>query len=119
MCALRLLSALQAAAGDLDHVARIVMLTVFVNAQDDFTDHSKVADGASDLIGRVFGDRGHPARLAVGAGSLPGGAAVEVAMIASLRAETNSINDLFKHARPSQTKKRNSRHLPLGLVRAN
>jgi len=50
-----------------------------------FKDHSIVADGASDLIGALFGQRGRHARSAVGAGSLPGDAAVEVAMVARLR----------------------------------
>jgi enamine deaminase RidA (YjgF/YER057c/UK114 family) len=85
LCVLRSLSALQAAAGSLDVVDQIVMLTVFVNAAAGFKDHSIVADGASNLIGALFGHRGRHARSAVGAGSLPGDAAVEVAMIAQLR----------------------------------
>ena len=82
LCAVRLLSALQEATGDLNKVAQISKLTVFVNAAQGFADHPKVADGASDLISAVMGDVGLHARSAVGASSLPGNAAVEVEMIA-------------------------------------
>ncbi|WP_082017911.1 RidA family protein [Leisingera sp. ANG-Vp] len=82
LCALRLLSALQEATGDLNEVAHIPKLTVFVNAVPGFASHPKVADGASDLISAVLGEVGHHARSAVGVSSLPGNAAVEVEMIA-------------------------------------
>lgn len=82
LCALRLLSALQEAVGDLNKVTQISKLTVFVNAAQGFADHPKVADGASDLISAVMGDVGLHARSAVGVSSLPGNAAVEVEMIA-------------------------------------
>lgn len=82
LCALRLLSALQEAVGDLNKVTQISKLTVFVNAAQGFAEHPKVADGASDLISAVVGDVGLHARSAVGASSLPGNAAVEVEMIA-------------------------------------
>jgi len=84
LCALRLLSVLHAAADGLDHVERILKLTVFVNAAVGFSGHPQVANGASDLLHDVFGDAGIHARSAVGASSLPGNAAVEVEMIAQI-----------------------------------
>ncbi len=64
--------------GDLDRVVRVVRLGGFVNAVPGFTEQPQVVNGASDLMVEVFGDAGRHARAAVGVGSLPGGAAVEV-----------------------------------------
>ena len=79
LCALALVAQLKAACGgDLDRVSRIVKLTGFVNAAADFTEHPKVINGASDLLGEIFGERGPHARAAVGSSSLPLGVAVEI-----------------------------------------
>jgi enamine deaminase RidA (YjgF/YER057c/UK114 family) len=80
-CALQALAALQAALGTLDRVKGIVKLDVFVASATGFTDHPKVANGASDLLVEVFGDQGRHARAAVGVPELPLGAAVEVALL--------------------------------------
>lgn len=80
-CALQALAALQAALGTLDRVKGIVKLDVFVASATGFTDHPKVANGASDLLVEVFGDEGRHARAAVGVPELPLGAAVEVALL--------------------------------------
>ena len=80
-CALQALAALQAALGTLDRVKGIVKLDVFVASATGFTDHPKVANGASDLLVEVFGDKGRHARAAVGVPELPLGAAVEVALL--------------------------------------
>lgn len=64
--------------GDLGRVVRCVKLVGFFNATDDFTNHPKVINGASDLIVEVFGEAGRHARSAVGVASLPSGVAVEV-----------------------------------------
>jgi enamine deaminase RidA (YjgF/YER057c/UK114 family) len=78
-CAVNLIAQMKAAlGGDLDRVTRIVKLTGFVNCTGDFTDQPKVINGASDLMVAVFGEEGRHARAAVGAPSLPLGAAVEV-----------------------------------------
>jgi len=78
-CAINLIAQMKAAlGGDLDRVKRIVKLTGFVNCTQDFTDQPKVINGASDLMVAVFGDAGRHARAAVGAPSLPLGAAVEI-----------------------------------------
>jgi enamine deaminase RidA (YjgF/YER057c/UK114 family) len=83
-CALQALAALQAALGTLDRVKGIVKLDVFVASATGFTDHPKVANGASDLLVEVFGDEGRHARAAVGVPELPLGAAVEVALLVQL-----------------------------------
>jgi len=71
-------AAAAAEAGGIDAIARALRLTVFVRAVEDFTDHPKVADAASDRLVELLGDRGVVARSAVGVASLPGGACVEV-----------------------------------------
>jgi enamine deaminase RidA (YjgF/YER057c/UK114 family) len=85
LCTLRLLSALKDSIGDLDKVEKIVKLSVFVNAADDFIAHPKVADGASDLLEKLFTQSGPHARAAVGVSSLPNDSAVEIAMIAQVQ----------------------------------
>jgi enamine deaminase RidA (YjgF/YER057c/UK114 family) len=64
--------------GDLDRVVRCVKLVGFVNATEEFGEHPKVVNGASDLMVKVFGEAGRHARSAVGMGSLPFGVAAEV-----------------------------------------
>jgi enamine deaminase RidA (YjgF/YER057c/UK114 family) len=79
LCGLNLLAqAKRALDGDLDRIARVVRLGGFVNAVPGFTEQPQVVNGASDLMVEVFGEAGRHARAAVGVGSLPGGAAVEV-----------------------------------------
>jgi len=75
---INVLATLKAELGELSRVRRVVKLLVMVNATPDFTDHPKVADGSTDLLVKVFGDEGRPARSAVGVGSLPGNIAVEI-----------------------------------------
>ena len=79
LCGLNLLAQLKAACeGDLSRARRCVRLGGFVNATPDFTDHPKVINGASDLMVAAMGDAGRHSRAAVGAPSLPLGAAVEI-----------------------------------------
>ena len=75
----------QACGGDLDRVVRCVRLTGYVNATEDFTEHPKVINGASDLMVKVFGDAGIHSRTAVGVASLPFGVAAEVEGIFEIR----------------------------------
>lgn len=79
--AINQLSVLKAELGDLNRIKRIVKVHGMVNAAPDFTDHSKVINGYSDVMVAVFGENGKHARAAVGMGSLPGNMAVEVEMI--------------------------------------
>jgi enamine deaminase RidA (YjgF/YER057c/UK114 family) len=83
-CALQALAALRQELGSLDRVRRIVRLAVFVASAPGFTDQPKVANGASDLLGDVFGDMGRHARVAVGVAELPLGVPVEVELIAEI-----------------------------------
>jgi enamine deaminase RidA (YjgF/YER057c/UK114 family) len=76
---LNLLATVQAELGSLSAVAHVVKVVVFVNSAPDFTEQHLVADGATDLLVRVFGDAvGRPARSAVGVAALPLGFAVEI-----------------------------------------
>ncbi len=85
LSAIEQLSALKAEIGDLNKVVRIVKVTGMVNAASDFTSHSQVVNGFSDLMVEVFGERGKHARAAVGMSSLPLGFAVEVEMVVEVR----------------------------------
>ncbi len=67
--------------GSLDKVKRIIRLGVSIVTVDDFRDHPKVADGASELLQAVFGAVRNPCRLVLGVASLPLGAAVELELI--------------------------------------
>ena len=84
--ATELLVVLKAAVGDLDNVRRTVRLFVMVYGAPNFTDPHRVADGASELLVQVFGERGIHARSAVSVAQVPFGACVEIDMIAELRA---------------------------------
>jgi enamine deaminase RidA (YjgF/YER057c/UK114 family) len=84
-CALNALAVLRAEIGTLDRVARIVRLGVFVCSEPGFTDQPVVANGASDLMGEIFGEAGKHARAAVGSVALPRGAPVEVEVLAEIR----------------------------------
>jgi len=79
VCALNIIAQVKdALGGDLDRVVKIVKLGGFVNCPTDFTAHPTVINGASDLMGAVFGEKGRHARFAMGAGSLPLNVAVEI-----------------------------------------
>lgn len=85
---LNALSSLRVAIGDLDRVRRVVKLLGMVNSAPDFVDQPAVIDAASDLLTRLFGDRGRHARSAVGMASLPLGIAVEIEMVVELERST-------------------------------
>jgi enamine deaminase RidA (YjgF/YER057c/UK114 family) len=82
--ALNALAAVQSVAGSLDRVARVVKVTVFVASDPSFTGQPAVANGASQLIGDVFGEAGVHARSAVGVAVLPLDAPVEVELVVEL-----------------------------------
>jgi enamine deaminase RidA (YjgF/YER057c/UK114 family) len=82
--AIDLLGTLHAAVGDLNRVTRIVKLMSLVNSTADFTEQHLVTNGASELIGQVFGARGAHARSAFGVAQIPLGACVEIEMIAEV-----------------------------------
>lgn len=76
--AVSLIAQAKAAAGDLDRVKRVVKLTGFVNCDGGFTQQHLVINGASSLLGEVFGETGRHSRSAVGSPSLPMGVIVEI-----------------------------------------
>ncbi|MFJ3045288.1 RidA family protein [Herbaspirillum chlorophenolicum] len=83
--AIDLIATLQAACGgDLTRVKRIVKLMSLVNSTGEFIEHHLVTNGASELIGEVFGETGKHARSAFGVAQLPMGACVEIEMIAEI-----------------------------------
>ena len=82
--AIDLLGTLHAAVGDLNRVKRIVKLMSLVNSSGDFTEQHLVTNGASELIGQVFGTKGAHARSAFGVAQIPMGACVEIELIAEL-----------------------------------
>lgn len=85
LCVLHGLAALKHALGNLERVERIVKVTGFVASASGFTQQPQVIDGASRLLGEIFGDRGRHARSAIGVAELPRGSAVEVEMIVALQ----------------------------------
>ena len=80
-CALNAIAAVKAEIGDLGSVVRVVKVVVFVASAPDFTGQPGVANGASELLGQVFGDAGVHARSAVGVAVLPLDAPVEVEVV--------------------------------------
>jgi enamine deaminase RidA (YjgF/YER057c/UK114 family) len=85
VCALRALAILRQALGSLDAVEKVLRVTVYVQAAADFTQHSEVADAASDALHRVFGEAGAHTRTSVGVYSLPKNASVELDMVVAVR----------------------------------
>ena len=83
--AIDLMATLQAAcAGDLTRVRRIVKLMSLVNSTGDYTEQHLVTNGASELLGEIFGAAGVHARSAFGVAQIPLGACVEIELIAEI-----------------------------------
>jgi len=82
--AIDLMGTLHAAVGDLNQVKRIVKVMSLVNSAPDFTEHHLVTNGASELLGQVFGAAGAHARSAFGVAQIPMGACVEIELIAEV-----------------------------------
>ena len=78
LCAINVLAQAKAALGDLDRIVQVLKTQNFVAATAEFGDHPEVANGASDFLVEVLGDKGRHARAAIGMASLPRGVAVEV-----------------------------------------
>lgn len=88
ICAMRALAFLQRVAGSLDAIASILRITVYVRSASTFTQHSEVADAASDVLCHVLGPRGVHTRTSVGVLQLPKGAAVELDLLATAQGES-------------------------------
>ena len=78
ICALNALAAVESLVGSLDRIAEVVHVRGFVNSADEFHDQPRVVNGASELLVRIFGERGRHARAAIGTGNLPGNIPVEI-----------------------------------------
>ncbi len=75
------LADVKAVIGDLDKVKQVAKLLCMVNSAPDFGQQPQVANGATDLLSQLYGEAGAHARSAVGMGSLPNGACIEIEMI--------------------------------------
>ena len=82
--AIDLLGTLHGALGDLEKVRRILKLLVLVNSDPSFTEQHLVANGASELLVEVFGDKGKHARAAFGVAQIPFGSCVEIELVAEV-----------------------------------
>ena len=89
LAALNALAAAAAALGSVDRIRRVVRVTVSMTTTPEFVAHATVADGASDLFASIF-DQGHT-RVALGAYSLPLGAAILLDVIYELRIEADHV----------------------------
>jgi enamine deaminase RidA (YjgF/YER057c/UK114 family) len=84
IAALNALAAVVDLTGDLDVITRIVKATVYVASAPGFTDQALIANGASQLLGDIFGNAGRHARSAVGVAVLPLDAPVEVELVVAV-----------------------------------
>jgi|TARA_B100000795_G_C22722494_1_gene408077 enamine deaminase RidA (YjgF/YER057c/UK114 family) len=82
VCAINILSQIKSACdGDLNRVKNCIKITGYVNSKDTFVDQPKVINGASELLVKIFEEKGKHSRAAVSVSSLPLGAAVEIEAI--------------------------------------
>ena len=79
--ALNLLSVIKATLGDLDRVERVVKLNGYVNSAREFDRQPEVINGASELLEKIFGERGRHARTSIGVSALPAHIPVEIELI--------------------------------------
>lgn len=84
--AIELMATLNDFLGDLDRVSRILKVMCLVNSAPTFTESHVVANGCSELLVAVFGERGHHARSAFGVAQIPLGACVEIEMVVEVAA---------------------------------
>ncbi len=80
------LSAAAALVGGIDRIARPIRVAVYVASSDGFVRQHEVGNGATELLGELFGTDARPARVALGAVRLPLDAPVEVELLLELRA---------------------------------
>ncbi len=87
LAGIQILSKLKAAVGDLSNIKQFVRVHGMVNSSPDFYDQPKVINGFSDLMVKVFGEKGKHARAAVGQAALPFNMAVEIVVTVELEEE--------------------------------
>ena len=81
LAALNCLAATKSVLGTLDRVERVVKVNGYVNSAPGFADQAKVMNGASDVLVKIFGEKGRHARTSVGVSELPLNIAVEVEVV--------------------------------------
>lgn len=82
---LNCLAVVKSIVGDLELVEKIVKMTAFINSDSAFVNQPEVANGASELLVKIFGEKGKHARAAVGVNVLPRDASVEIEMIVEVK----------------------------------
>ena len=85
ICAINALGVVKSLVGSLDKVEKIVKVEGFVNSTQEYTRQPKCINGASDVLGEIFGDVGKHARFAIGTSGLPLGSSVEVGMLVKVK----------------------------------
>ena len=84
LCVINGLAQIEAYCGTLDNLEKIIKISGFVNSTKDFTEHPKVINAASDLLMKIFGEKGRHSRIAIGVSSLPLNATVEIDMVVEI-----------------------------------
>jgi enamine deaminase RidA (YjgF/YER057c/UK114 family) len=84
LCTLNALAAVETEIGSLENVRRVVKVTGYVASATSFNDQPEVMNGASELLGEVFGEKGIHVRSAVGVAELPLDAPVEIELVVEL-----------------------------------
>lgn len=87
ICVLKGLSCLKAEIGSLDQIEQVLKVTGYVQSAPGFSNQPHVIDGASELLGKIFGERGRHARSAVGVAELPSNTPVEIDFIIAIKEE--------------------------------
>ena len=84
LCVINGLAQIEAYCGTLDNLEKIIKISGFVNSTKDFTEHPKVINAASDLLMKIFDEKGRHSRIAIGVSSLPLNATIEIDMIVEI-----------------------------------
>ena len=84
LCIINGLAQIEAYCGTLDNLEKIIKISGFVNSTKDFTEHPKVINAASDLLMKIFDEKGRHSRIAIGVSSLPLNATVEIDMVVEI-----------------------------------
>jgi enamine deaminase RidA (YjgF/YER057c/UK114 family) len=85
---LNLLSVIKSTLGNLDRVERVVKLNGYVNSAPDFDRQPAVINGASELLEKIYGQRGKHARTSIGVSDLPGHIPVEIELVVQIRSSS-------------------------------
>ncbi len=85
ICAINCLAAIKSVIGSLDKIDEIIKVKGYVNSTSDFYRQPEVVNGASELIVKIFGEKGKHARSALGTSVLPGNIPVELEMIVKVK----------------------------------